>query len=152
MSTLSAAGPADDPPDDPDDPSARLNRRLAGADVRQVWDLVLAGRSAPNRGDLLRAGLGLAEELGRRAAAKAVMAAASTQIRRSPGCRTLAEHLPGMSIAYSAQALAGDAALAVFLRDELSPETREALAAPCTAVFGNPFGEPDHPAGEGSSA
>ena len=80
------------------------------------------------------------------------MAAASTHIRSSPGCRTLAEHLPGLSIAYSAQALAGDAALAVFLRDDLSPEIREALVAPCAEVFGSPFAEPGDPAVEGPAA
>ena len=57
-----------------------------------------------------------------------------------------------MSIAYSAQALAGDAALAVFLRDDLSPETRDALAAPCAAVFGSLFESPAIPPWRGSSA
>lgn len=113
--------------------------RSAAADAGEIWRLARAWRGLPARGELHRAAMGLALELGRRAAARDAMGRAATRILRSPGCATLATHLPGMSISYGIQAMAADAALAVVLCDQLSAEVRDALAEPWVAVFGDPF-------------
>jgi hypothetical protein len=135
MSTLSVGGPSVDR-------DALLDlvvERSAAADAGEIWRLALAWRSLPARGELHRAALGLAVELGRRAVAREAMGRAATRILRSPGCATVATHLPGVSISYGVQAVAGDAALAVVLCDQLSVEVRDALAGPWVAVFGDPF-------------
>jgi hypothetical protein len=135
MSTLSVGGATADR-------DALLDlvlERSAAADAGEIWRLALAWRGLPARGELHRAALGLAVELGRRAAARDAMGRAATRILRSPGCATVATHLPGVSISYGVQTVAADAALAVVLCDQLSAEVRDALAGPWGAVFGDPF-------------
>jgi hypothetical protein len=56
-----------------------------------------------------------------------------------------------MDLVFRAQAAAGDAALAVLLREHLSIEVRDALAAPWTVVFGSPFEERVAAATEGTA-
>lgn len=57
------------------------------------------------------------------------MAAAAAGLRGSPGGGAVFAHLTGLGVAFRAQVVAGDAARAVVLRDQLSPEIRDALVA-----------------------
>ena len=135
MSTPSSGCPADDA-----DPLVLwVCDRSATAGPDEIWVLARDARAAPDRSELYRAALSVADELGCHAAARGVVARAGAAIRRSPGCRAVAGHLPGVAITFAAQAMAADAALAVLLADRLSPEVRDLLVGPWAAVFGDPF-------------
>jgi hypothetical protein len=130
------------PADDSDPLQQWILARSVAAGPDEVWALVQAGRVEPGRPELYRAALDLADELGCHAAARRVTVLAAAAIRRSPGCRTVAGHLPGVALAFAAEALAADAALAVLLAERLSPEIRDILLAPWASVFGHPEAAP----------
>ena len=147
MSTLSVGGQADDP----DLRLGTIPERCATADATEVWRLARAWHGAGLRGELVDAALALADELGRRREARHAMARVATRLRGSPGGREVSARLKGTDVVFRAQAAAGDAALAVFLVDYLSPDVRDALAAPWASVLGSPFAGTTDPTAEGSS-
>jgi hypothetical protein len=148
MSTLSVGSQADDP----DLGLGTIPERCAAADAAEVWRLARAWHGAGSRSELVDAALALADELGRRREARRAMARVATRLRASPGGREVSARLKGTDVVFRAQAAAGDAALAVFLVDHLSPDVRDALAAPWASVHGSPFAGPADAIAEGTSA
>lgn len=123
---------------------ARLLRRCAAASVGDAWHLARAWTAPPERDGLVAAALGLAHEVGTARDARTVMTRAARELRDSEGGHAAATRLRGMDVVFRAQAAAQEAALAVVLRDHLSPDLRAALAAPWAAVCGDPLvPEPD---------
>jgi hypothetical protein len=122
--------------DGPDPSLAPIVERCAGAGPDDVWRLAIAWQDPHERAELVRAALGVAEQDGRTRAVRAAAAATARLLRESEGGRAVVHRLPG--VVFRAEAAVQEAALAALLADGLSPEVRDALAAPWEWAFAGP--------------